>query len=78
MLCTHLEADAAGRLTGRLDGPNCRGPEKERRLRAWLTDRGLEKATLWAYGDSRGDRELLALADRPELVRGRVIGPEPC
>ncbi len=27
---------ADGRLTGRLDGPNCRGPEKVRRLHAWL------------------------------------------
>ena len=28
---TRLEVDASGRCTGRLDGPNCRGPEKLRR-----------------------------------------------
>lgn len=77
VLCTRLEQDGAGRLTGRLDGPNCRGPEKERRLRAWLTERSLADAALWAYGDSDGDRELLAMADRPVWVRGLRIGPEP-
>lgn len=47
--------------SGRLIGPNCRGEEKVKRL--------LEKAgpkegyILYAYGDSRGDRELLALAN---------------
>ncbi|MGH9067589.1 MAG: HAD-IB family hydrolase [Acidimicrobiales bacterium] len=36
VLATRLEVDPDGRLTGRLDGPNCRGPEKAVRLRAWL------------------------------------------
>lgn len=76
-LATRLEEDAEGILTGRLAGPNCRGPEKERRLRPWLTERGLDDAVVWAYGDSAGDRELLAMADHPVLVHGRRIGPEP-
>jgi phosphatidylglycerophosphatase C len=80
VLCTRLERDDAGRLTGRLDGPNCRGPEKVSRLRAWLADRGLDDAVLWAYGDSEGDRELLAMAAHPVWVQGVRIGPEaePC
>src|SRR4029079_10087350 len=57
---TRLEVDAAGRLSGRLDGRNVRGPEKVARLRAHLGDGPVQ---LWAYGDSTGDRELLALAD---------------
>jgi phosphatidylglycerophosphatase C len=56
---TRLETDAEGRLTGRLLGPNCRGAEKAVRLREWLGD---EAGELWAYGDSAGDREMLAMA----------------
>lgn len=59
VLGTLLEVDDAGLLTGRLLGANCRGAEKVARLRAWLGDDEFE---LWAYGDSAGDRELLALA----------------
>jgi phosphatidylglycerophosphatase C len=68
VLCTRLEVDAAGRLTGSLLGANCRGPEKERRLREWLTREGVQQAFLWAYGDSAGDAALLAMADRPVRV----------
>lgn len=50
-----------GRITGRLSGPNCYGPEKLRRLLALAPDR--DAYTLFAYGDSRGDRELLGAAD---------------
>lgn len=51
-----------------LDGPNCRAAEKVRRLDAWLAASRLDGATVWAYGDSHGDRELLQRADRPVLV----------
>jgi len=59
-----------GVCTGLLDGANCRGPEKVARLHAWLAEQGLTRAdiTLWAYGDSNGDRELLAEADHPVWV----------
>lgn len=59
VLGTVLEVDTDGILTGRLVGANCRGAEKVARLRAWL---GPDPFELWAYGDSAGDRELLALA----------------
>jgi len=60
-----------------LDGPNCRGPEKARRLDAWLADRGLTGATVWAYGDSAGDRELLGRADHPVWVGSQPLDPAP-
>ena len=77
IVCTRLERDTSGRLTGRLLGANCRGPEKARRVLAWLTQAGLDGAELWAYGDSPGDAELLAAADHPVRVDGVRIDPEP-
>jgi len=58
-LATRLEVGPDGRFTGRLVGHNCRGPEKVRRLQEWL---GGETPVVVAYGDSRGDREMLAFA----------------
>ncbi|HYF45411.1 MAG TPA: HAD-IB family hydrolase [Acidimicrobiales bacterium] len=64
-----LEVDGAGRLTGHMTGPNCRGPEKVVRLTAWLGDEAPER--LWAYGNSSGDRELLAAAHEPTWIGRR-------
>jgi phosphatidylglycerophosphatase C len=65
VLATELETDDDGRLTGRMDGPNVRGPEKARRLDEWIA-RECAGTTpyVWAYGDSSGDKELWARADR--------------
>lgn len=56
-----------GRLTGRFSTLNCYGPEKLRRLKEYLggvrNEKGRTKNFIIAYGDSRGDRELLAYAD---------------
>lgn len=60
-----------------LQGANCRAAEKVRRLEAWMHDRQLTGATVWAYGDSEGDRELLARADHPLLVKGTTISAVP-
>ena len=65
LLCTDIEVGPDGRCSDRLLGGNCRGEEKARRLRRWLGERN---ATIWAYGDSSGDAELLALADHPVKV----------
>jgi phosphatidylglycerophosphatase C len=69
VLATELEVDDDGRLTGRMQGENVRGPEKARRLDAWIAreydDSVPERAPfVWAYGDSSGDKELWARADR--------------
>lgn len=75
---TRLEA-VDGRCTGRLDGPNCRGPEKLRRLDEWFAANGLDRraTTLYAYGDSTGDRELLAAADHPHWVTRPLASVAP-
>ena len=59
VIATRLSFDPARRVAGGLEGLNCRGEEKVRRLRAGFGT-GLELAA--AYGDSSGDREMLAIA----------------
>ncbi|MEO0583699.1 MAG: HAD-IB family phosphatase, partial [Bacteroidota bacterium] len=51
-----------GIFTGNIEGANNYGPEKVVRIRKWLSDQKLEAS--YAYGDSRGDREMLAWADQ--------------
>lgn len=63
LLCSRVEADNEGKLTGKLVGLNCWGPEKTRRLHQLLGTK--ENYVLYAYGDSRGDRPMLELADYP-------------
>jgi phosphatidylglycerophosphatase C len=72
ILCTTLERDDTGACTGRMLGGNCRGPEKATRLLSHLGD-DLSDVDLWAYGNSGGDDEMLALAQHPVRVRrGRL------
>ncbi|MEM9904784.1 MAG: HAD family hydrolase [Cyanobacteria bacterium P01_D01_bin.44] len=52
-----------GCLTGRFLGKNCYGPEKVRRLEKILGN--LKHYSIYAYGDSKGDRELLSVASFP-------------
>ena len=61
VLASRLETREDGRITGNLSGGNCFGIEKVRRLEALLGARS--GYTLYAYGDSQGDKELLAAAD---------------
>jgi phosphatidylglycerophosphatase C len=71
---TRLAVDPDGRLTGGYDGRNCRGEEKLRRTREWIDARHYDTAPeIYAYGNSRGDRRLLAIATYPYDV-GR-LGP---
>jgi HAD superfamily hydrolase (TIGR01490 family) len=63
LLCSELAVDASGRYTGKLVGKNCWGPEKVKRIEALLGDP--KSYYIYAYGDSRGDREMLAIADKP-------------
>jgi phosphatidylglycerophosphatase C len=67
VICTDV-ADDGTRYLDRLVGPNCRGEEKAVRLAAWLHDAGLSTDQLWAYGDSKGDAPMLAMAPHPVWV----------
>jgi phosphatidylglycerophosphatase C len=69
VLCSRLEVDGAGLVTGNLVGGNCRAAEKLRRIRERFGDDGYE---LWAYGNSAGDAEMLAAADHPVRIGRRV------
>jgi phosphatidylglycerophosphatase C len=78
VLATELEIDDTGRCTGALLGGNCRGVEKVTRLHAWLDEHhgGRSAVELWAYGDSSGDRHLLADADHGVWAR-ETLEPSP-
>ncbi|WP_104012006.1 HAD family hydrolase [Burkholderia anthinoferrum] len=71
VLSTRL-AFERGVFAGRLDGENCWGPQKVVRLRGWWGDRPPKQ--LFAYGDSRGDKEMAELANW-SWIRGQ--GPMP-
>lgn len=71
LICTELLKHDGG-WQPQLAGPNCKGPEKVHRLVAHLGP--LEGCVLEAYGDSRGDRELLLAAELPHY---RSFCPEP-
>ncbi|HSI91832.1 MAG TPA: HAD family hydrolase [Adhaeribacter sp.] len=62
LLATRLETEN-GNLTGNFNTLNCYGTEKARRVKA----AGLlaQNPLVFAYGDSEGDKALLALADKP-------------
>ena len=60
LLGTELAFDAEGRVTGDFATPNCRGLEKVVRLKAAF---GPDLELKAAYGDTSGDREMLAMAE---------------
>jgi len=59
LICTRLETKN-GKLTGRIDGKNCRGEEKIKRIR--LQYDLSQYNEVYAYGDTKGDKPMLALA----------------
>lgn len=63
VIASQLQTDGQGALTGQLLGVNCWGPEKVKRLEKYLNRR--QDYLLYAYGDSQGDADLLAYADKP-------------
>ncbi len=61
LICTQILSDTNGMTNGDIDGINCYGPEKVARLTNLVGPKDHYK--LYAYGDTRGDKELLELAD---------------
>ncbi len=74
LIGTRLRYDAAGRLEGRLEGLNCRGPEKVVRLRAAY---GPDIRLAAAYGDSGGDLQMLQIADIQGYRVFHAVRPRP-
>ena len=60
VLATRLEV-VGGKLTGKMAGPNCRAEIKLQEIRKHFPDYEL----VAAYGDSRGDKEMLEAAKTP-------------
>ena len=59
-----------GILTGRFSTPNCYGPEKVSRLQKSIGV--LSHYHITAYGDSRGDREMMSFADSTPLFNKKI------
>ena len=59
LICTKLESKN-GKLTGRIEGNNCRGKEKVRRILAAYDLSQYDE--VYAYGDTKGDKPMLGLA----------------
>ncbi|HVE19787.1 MAG TPA: HAD-IB family hydrolase [Ilumatobacteraceae bacterium] len=76
VLCTD-STRAGDRYGDRLVGLNCRAGEKRRRLEQWLDEQRWVHPEVWAYGNSAGDRELLARADHAVWVNGATISEIP-
>ena len=62
LICTEL-VRSEGRWIPKLASPNCKGLEKVNRLTQYLEELG--NYELEAYGDSRGDKELLEVSMLP-------------
>lgn len=72
-LCSRLEQDEAGYVTGRFIGKNCYGDEKVHRIQKFLSDR--EPAHSYAYGDTRGDLAMLEYVREGYWVSSKGIRP---
>ena len=67
VICTSLEKDDSGHVSGRIQGENCHGEEKLRRVLAWRD--GQIPVETFAYGDTPGDYYLLEASDNPYLYK---------
>ena len=71
LIATEFAFDDGDRITGDYVSPNCRGPEKVVRLKAAF---GPDFELKAAYGDTTGDREMIAMA---ELTGYQVFKGKP-
>ena len=70
VIATEME-QVHGVLTGHLASKNCRGVEKVHRIKAKVNLEEYDR--VYAYGNSAGDKEMLALADEC-VYRWRFLG----
>ncbi len=62
LVATQLQV-VKGRITGKISGENCYGPIKVKYVKQALDL--TQYSEIYAYGDSNGDKEMLAFADHP-------------
>lgn len=78
VIATEIEVNPMRRLTGKLYTRNCYGPEKVMRINQFLQSKLLNFCYSYAYGNSNGDKEMLAYADEAYYVSGdRIEHHEP-
>ncbi len=68
---TKIEVDQKGLVVGKFQTKNCYGREKINRLLEVEPSR--EKYSLYVYGDSRGDKEILEFADKGFYIKSNLI-----
>lgn len=64
LLCTEMELKD-GVYTGELSKPNCRGKEKVNRINQHLNLK--DYASIYAYGNDHGDKQMLGIATHPHF-----------
>jgi len=69
LLCTHLELDTDGLLSGRSKGPVCVGETKVTLAKELAEKHGIDFAQSYAYGNSELDIPLLREVEHPVIVQ---------
>lgn len=70
-IATSLAVSPEGLASGKLDGANCYGQEKVRRIERLIGEVGLPSRS-YAYGDTVGDIPMLTMADEGYWVKGGI------
>ena len=68
LLCTHLEMDEAGILTGKSLGPVCVGSRKLELSLSLAEEHGIDLSQSYAYGNSHLDIPILKRVKHPVMV----------
>jgi phosphatidylglycerophosphatase C len=73
VIATRHVVNTRGNITNRIDGENCYGPEKRRRVEQWLLQQSISRddAHIRFYTDDVSDAPLLDFADQ-----GHAINPD--
>lgn len=66
VLATEIELTESQKISGRFSTPNCHGKEKVRRIKEDFMLGSDDE--IWAYGDSKGDDEMLSIANHPHKI----------
>ncbi len=72
LICTEMQSHE-GRISHRMQGKNCRGQEKVRRLNAWAQEQGMSYIVEKFASDSKADLPLYKLAREKYFVKDGII-----